>query len=432
MKNSFFKKHVRLPVAICASFGAAVLVALTLSNHAVAQPTTFVSPLDTQQVDPFLSVPYYGAEWHTAYLDHEFPWGDINGRIVLYDGRVIRATNGACGWNNQGDAIAYWSQPNGQGQCIWYESHAGNDFGLDYEPVLAPADGTVVRAGWHDWSNRHAGYGLHLRVSHDAVGHPDYQTIYGHLSSLAVITNAHITRGQIIGASGNTGDSRGSHLHFEVRQNGTPTDPFGGAGSHWLWQDGSWDAQGRWVGQPEPCYGPPLVVDDDNPQQVGDPDDDPYFTKGHGGLGGSSCPPDSCPYWYRDTSVGWDGDMLYTFVVGTTDYWARWTPPRYGLYDVQVWIPGNNATAWAARYWLVSSYNYMPYRYMVVDQWGTYNRWISLGVHEFGYWPHAPWVGLWTSDRQVHESEYWRKLGVDAIRFRTPWPVYIPLVLENY
>lgn len=426
MKNTLFTKHARLLAAIGTLICTAVLTVLMLSNRATAQPTTFLSPL--QQPASFLSVPYYGAEYLTAYFDHEFPDYQINNRIVLYDGRVIQATNGACGWNSRNEAIAYWSQPNGQGQCIWYEGHSGNDFDLDYEPVLASADGTVARAGWQRWDDRTAGYGLHLRISHDG----GCQTIYGHLSALAVITNALVTRGQIIGTSGNTGDSTGSHLHFEVRLNGTPTDPFGGSGSHWLWQNGSWSG-GQWVGQPGPNYGASLIVDDDNPATVGDPNDSPYFAKGRGGLGGVSCPPESCPYWYRVTTTGWDGDMLYTYMLGDmADYWARWSPPRYGLYEVEVWIPNNHATAYEARYWLVSSYNYMPSTYMVIDQYGVSNRWISLGIHEFGYWPHAPWVGLWMSDREANPGEHNRKFGVDAIRFRVPWPVYIPLVLKNH
>lgn len=424
--------------------GIMILAALILSRRAEAQPTTFVSPLSPQQTTPFLSVPYYGAKRLTAYFDHEFPNWQINNRIVLYDGRVARLENGACGWNNQGQAIAYRAQPNGQGECIWYEGHAGNDFSLDYEPVLAAADGTVTTAWWDNWNNRYAGYGLHLRVSHSG----GYETIYGHLSALAVITNATVSRGQIIGTSGNTGASSGAHLHFEVRLNGNPTDPFGGAGSQWLWRDGAWNAQGQWVGQPEPRYGTTFIVDDDNPVTVGDPNDDPYFTKGRGGLGGTTCPPGNCPYWWRVTNVGYNGDMLYTYVNGNTaDYWARWQPPRPGLYDVQVWIPSQNGTTWAARYWLVSSYFYMPTTYMIVDQWGASNRWISLGIHRFGSWPSAPWLGLWMSDAtgegpnahagQAHLCYYqsggnWLcRLAVDAIRFRTPWPVYIPVVLKN-
>jgi murein DD-endopeptidase MepM/ murein hydrolase activator NlpD len=416
MKNLLLNKRARLLAAICTLICTAALTALIVSNRAAAQPTTFLSPL--QQPAPFLSVPYYGAEYLTAYVDHDPLGGGRNSSILIFDGRTASLANGWCDDADYNPHIAFWTSPNPPHQCLWYDAHHGNDFDLDYEPVLASADGTVIRAGWDNWADRTAGYGLHLRISHDG----DYETRYGHLSALAVITNALVTRDQIIGTSGNTGDSTGSHLHFEVRLNGTPTDPFGGSGSHWLWQDGSW-SDDQWVGQPEPNYGTPLVVDDDSP----------YFAKGRGGLGGVSCPPENCPYWYRVTTTGWDGDMLYTYMLGsTTDYWARWSPPRYGLYEVQVWIPNNHATAYEARYWLVSSWNYMPSTYGVIDQYGVSNRWISLGVHEFGDFPHAPWVGLWMSDREANPGEHNRKFGVDAIRFRAPWPVYIPLVLKNY
>lgn len=317
---------------------------------------------------------------------------------------------------------------------MWYDGHTGTDFSLYYEPVLAAADGTVTTARWHNWNDRFAGYGLHLRLSHSG----GYETIYGHLSALAVLTNATVSRGQIIGTSGNTGNvvgapQSGHHLHFEVRLNGTPTDPFGGTGANWLWRDGSCDTQGRWVGQPEPRYGATFIVDDDNPAKVGDPDDDPYFTKGRGGLGGTACPPSDCPYWWYTTTVGYNGDMLFTYVNGdTADYWASWQPPRPGLYAVQVWIPSQNATTWAARYSLVSSYFYMPVRDMIVDQWGVSNRWISLGVYHFGAWPSAPWLGLRINDATGERPNTYRLLGVDAIRFRTPWQVYIPVALKNY
>ncbi|MDW8069363.1 MAG: M23 family metallopeptidase [Anaerolineae bacterium] len=142
------------------------------------------------------------------------------------------------------------------------------------------------------WARLKAIAGLSARIT--------YETIYGHLSALAVLTNATVSRGQIIGTRGNTGNvfgapQGGHHLHFEVRLNGQPTDPFGGANANWLWRDGAWDAQRRWIGQPAPRYGATLVVDEDNPQQVGDPNDDPYFTKGRGGLGGTTCPPSRLP-----------------------------------------------------------------------------------------------------------------------------------------
>ena len=50
-------------------------------------------------------------------------------------------------------------------------------------------------------------------------------TLYGHLSSVNVSVGQTVTQGQVIGYSGNTGNSYGAHLHFEVRVNGTAVDP---------------------------------------------------------------------------------------------------------------------------------------------------------------------------------------------------------------
>lgn len=75
---------------------------------------------------------------------------------------------------------------------------------------------------------------------------------------------------------------------------------------------------------------------------------------------------------------------------------------------------------------------YMPIKDTIVDQRGISDRWISLGVYQFGRWPAAPWLGVWVSDSTGESPSSLRHLAVDAIRFRTPWPVYIPVVLKNY
>ena len=93
--------------------------------------------------------------------------------------------------------------------CTPDGSHNGLDFGIpEGTPVYATADGLVTRAGMDS-----TGYGIHVRIEHAG-----FTSIYGHLRSLAVKTNQRVTAGQPIGESGNTGNSTGPHLHFEIRK----------------------------------------------------------------------------------------------------------------------------------------------------------------------------------------------------------------------
>jgi murein DD-endopeptidase MepM/ murein hydrolase activator NlpD len=100
----------------------------------------------------------------------------------------------------------------------WGRLHAGIDIAVPVgTPIHAAASGTVVLAGWVD------GYGNYTCIDHGG----GLATCYAHQSSLAVSVGTHVTQGQVIGYSGNTGHSTGPHLHFEVRINGTPVDPLG-------------------------------------------------------------------------------------------------------------------------------------------------------------------------------------------------------------
>jgi murein DD-endopeptidase MepM/ murein hydrolase activator NlpD len=94
--------------------------------------------------------------------------------------------------------------------------HTGIDIGAAYgSPVRAAAAGTVVVAG------PVSGYGNAIVVDHGG----GLATLYGHLSRFGVHAGSTVAAGQTIGAVGNTGNSTGPHLHFEVRVNGTPVDP---------------------------------------------------------------------------------------------------------------------------------------------------------------------------------------------------------------
>jgi len=92
----------------------------------------------------------------------------------------------------------------------WGRLHAGVDLGVPAgTPVVASLSGQVVSADWN------GGYGNCVVLRHrDGT----IQTLYGHLSRLAVQTGQMVQQGQIIGWSGSTGYSTGPHLHFELRQ----------------------------------------------------------------------------------------------------------------------------------------------------------------------------------------------------------------------
>ncbi|OKH43053.1 peptidase M23 [Calothrix sp. HK-06] len=94
--------------------------------------------------------------------------------------------------------------------------HAGIDFAGAYgSPIRAADAGTVIFAGWY------GGYGNAVIISHGK----GITTLYGHSSQLFVSEGQTVQRGQQIAAVGSTGLSTGPHLHFEVRKDGTPTDP---------------------------------------------------------------------------------------------------------------------------------------------------------------------------------------------------------------
>ncbi len=95
-------------------------------------------------------------------------------------------------------------------------NHKGVDIALPTgSAVMASCGGVVTRAGWA------GGYGYLV-----VIRHPDgRETRYGHLSKILVSTGQNVSQGQKIALSGNTGNSTGPHLHFELLINGTAVNP---------------------------------------------------------------------------------------------------------------------------------------------------------------------------------------------------------------
>lgn len=106
-----------------------------------------------------------------------------------------------------------------EGGRISQGSHAGHT-ALDIAipvgtPVKTTMDGKVVHAGWNN-----QGYGNLVIVENG-----EYRTYYAHLSSIPVAVGNDVAAGTVIGLSGNTGNSTGPHLHYEIRKNKVTVDP---------------------------------------------------------------------------------------------------------------------------------------------------------------------------------------------------------------
>ncbi|WFU10677.1 peptidoglycan DD-metalloendopeptidase family protein [Rhizobium sp. CB3090] len=94
--------------------------------------------------------------------------------------------------------------------------HTGTDFHFSPgEKVKATAPGKVVSAGWT------GGYGNMVEIDHgDGIS-----TRYGHMEEVLVKVGDTVKTGDAVGLAGSTGRSTGTHLHYEVRENGRAVDP---------------------------------------------------------------------------------------------------------------------------------------------------------------------------------------------------------------
>jgi len=116
-----------------------------------------------------------------------------------------------------------WQNPMGTGQYrvtngYHPTAHPGYDFSAEHgAPIYASETGVVVFAGWH----REGGYGELIIIDHG----DGWTTYYGHLSSRFVDCGDQVSKGQIIGGMGMTGNASGIHLHFEIREGDWPQSP---------------------------------------------------------------------------------------------------------------------------------------------------------------------------------------------------------------
>lgn len=153
----------------------------------------------------------------TSFFDHQLPLyrngeqkyeiPEAYDTLVLFDGSRV---------------YDKWLYPDRVGD--YYSGHPGFDFsvfewGKSTTPVLAPADGTFLAAGTDSLGNNY------VHLEHDRGDDGRFRTSFLHLENdeyfdrmLALETGTQVEAGERIGTMGNTGNSTGHHLHFEIRQ----------------------------------------------------------------------------------------------------------------------------------------------------------------------------------------------------------------------
>ena len=154
-----------------------------------------------------------------------FKWGNKssnnsnNSKDILYDSNKdlnVSTVAGQSSFGRHAVTSQFGTRINPNTQKA--ETHQGIDLAYNYEDVNAFVGGKVTGAGWI------SGYGKTVQVE-DELG---YTHLYGHLSSIGVQQGQAIKKGQLIGVSGETGNSRGPHLHYGVAK-GNPW-----SGNNWV------------------------------------------------------------------------------------------------------------------------------------------------------------------------------------------------------
>ena len=217
-------------------------LALGASGLSVPSAAARSNLVPAAAVDAFLYPPYPGSASQNSVFDHTSPnYSDTDGRIVVFNGNEARrvcpnpppagtppAEPGVC----DAGYGTYWSYS--IGDWVAYNGHDGIDYGISYRPLYAAAAADqVIYSGWYDPQNHKSNLGIYVKLHHTN----GYYTAYGHMSAVSVqscspVGCANIPRGEMIGISGNTGNSTGAHLHFVVRNpSNIAVDPYGWTGS---------------------------------------------------------------------------------------------------------------------------------------------------------------------------------------------------------
>ena len=124
----------------------------------------------------------------------------------IYEGAI---GSGTFVWPTTDHGVSGYAYDSGVHPAIDISGQEGNS-------IFATDSGVVVYAGWSDY-----GYGYLIVIDHGN----GWQSAYAHLSAIGVGCGQSVFQGGYIGALGNTGNSSGPHLHFELSINGAKVNP---------------------------------------------------------------------------------------------------------------------------------------------------------------------------------------------------------------
>ena len=116
-----------------------------------------------------------------------------------------------------GTGAFVWPTSGSINQRYW-GGHAAVDIGAWTGAAVRASDGGYVVLATGGWNG---GYGNHVIIDHGN----GFATLYAHLNSIYVRSGENVSRGQQVGSVGNTGNSTGPHLHFEIRYQSVPRNP---------------------------------------------------------------------------------------------------------------------------------------------------------------------------------------------------------------
>ena len=164
----------------------------------------------------------------------DFPFNDIGDDFQLLSGQTLIIPDGAPPEKAKPAPTQYLAKENipvvdlGTARFVWPASGGISQYFSWYHPAVdisnlgggpihASDSGTVTLAGWPDAS----GYGNRVIIDHGN----GYTTLYAHLSAVYVKPGQKVSKGEVVGAMGSTGRSSGTHLHIEIRKDGTALNP---------------------------------------------------------------------------------------------------------------------------------------------------------------------------------------------------------------